>query len=273
MASQLVPFINVNDCNFYYEITGHGPDLVFIHGEIHGIEYWEHQISEFSKDHRCFVYYRRGHGKTQVTDYGFSLVNQTRDLEELIDGLDIKQPIIISVAFGTTIAANYAINHPDKVRGMVIVAWSEMYEARKYFHRWAMYNKKAVEILESEGKEKFLSYLRNEGGKTAYMVIPVDSPIREKCIQMFANHPLEEYKRGMLELGSSVPDLVPQFRKLEIPVLGICGEKDPYMDRPEVLAGMKNFKEAKPVPGASRFVQWDHPNEFNKLVRDFISSI
>jgi pimeloyl-ACP methyl ester carboxylesterase len=269
----MMPFLNVNGCNFYYEMSGDGPDLVFIHGEIHGIEYWEHQIPEFSRDHRCFRYYRRGHGKTQITDYGFSLTNQTRDLAELMTCLGIKRPVMIAVAFGTTIAVNYAIHNPDNVCGIVLVAWSELHQSMEYFQRWAKYNMRAVEILESGGKEAFVNFLRKEGGKSVYMVIPVDSPIREKCIQMFANHPVEEFKRGMLEFGSSVPDLVQEFRKLDIPVIGLCGENDPYRDKPEVLQGMKNFKELNPIPGASRFVQWDHPLEFNKILREFLTTI
>ena len=39
-----MPTIQANGCDFYYELEGEGPDLVFIHGEIHGLEYWEHQI-------------------------------------------------------------------------------------------------------------------------------------------------------------------------------------------------------------------------------------
>jgi pimeloyl-ACP methyl ester carboxylesterase len=88
-----MPMINANGCNFYYEQQGHGPDMVFIHGEIHGMEYWEHQLADFSTDHRCFAYNRRGHAKTGWTDYGFSLTNQTRDLERLIDKLGIERPV------------------------------------------------------------------------------------------------------------------------------------------------------------------------------------
>ena len=79
-----VPTVQGNGCEFYYDLQGQGRDLVFIHGEIHGLEYWEHQTPGFARDHRCFAYNRRGHAKTQLPNYGFSLVNQTRDLATLI---------------------------------------------------------------------------------------------------------------------------------------------------------------------------------------------
>ena len=39
-----VPTILANGCEFYYELTGQGSDIVFIHGEIHGMDYWEYQL-------------------------------------------------------------------------------------------------------------------------------------------------------------------------------------------------------------------------------------
>jgi pimeloyl-ACP methyl ester carboxylesterase len=118
-----------------------------------------------------------------------------------------------------------------------------------------------------------VALLREHGGRSIYGVIPVDSPVREQVIQMFASHPLEEYKRGMLEFGLSVPDLVPEFRTLDVPVLGICGDWDPYPDRPDVLRGMRRFNEASRIPGAGRFVHWEKPAEFNAAVRAFLQTL
>jgi len=273
VSPDVVPTVQANGCDFYYELAGQGPDLVFIHGEIHGSEYWEYQIPDFARDHRCLIYNRRGHAQTQLTNYGFSLVNQTRDLAQLIEHFGIERPVIVAVAFGTTIAANYAIENPGRVKGLVLAAWSEMHEAMQYFHRWEKYNARAAEVLATSGRDALVKLLREEGGKTIYRVIPVDSPVREKAIRMFASHPIEEYRQGMLEFGSSVPDLVPAFRALDLPVLGLCGADDPYPDKPEVLAGMKSFREAPSIPGAGRFVHWERPREFNAAVREFLRTL
>src|SRR5262249_39837506 len=182
-------------------------------------------------------------------------------------------PVIIAVAFGTTIAASYAIQFPDRVKGMVLVAWSELHDSMQYFQRWKAYNEEATAILGSRGREAFIALLRQDAGRRIYRVIPRQEPIREKAIQMFASHPLEEFRRGMLEFGSSVPDLVPAFRKLEVPVLGLCGGDDPYPDRPEVLADMRNFREAPSITGAGRFVHWERPAEFNSVVRNFLQEL
>lgn len=268
-----MPNVKVNGWSFDCEIQGQGPDIIFIHGEIHGTAYWSEQIKEFSQRHRCIVYHRRGHSKTGCPEYGYSLENQRRDLEGLIKHFKVTNPIIVALAFGTTIAVDYAIHHPAFVRGLVLVAWSELHDAREYFDRWKAASERVVNILETGGREALLNFLREEGGKSIYMVIPSNSPIREKCIRMFGSHPIDEYKRGMLEFATSVPNLIDSFSKLELPVIGINGELDPFPDQPERLADMLHFSEVPPISGAGRFVQWEKPADFNAVVRNFIDRI
>ncbi len=263
--------VRANGCEFECEITGQGPDVVLVHGEIHGMQYWEYQLPELAKSYRVLSYNRRGHAGTELTEYGFSLHNQTCDLEALCDHFGMRQPMIIAVAFGTTIAANFAIRYPERVGKLVLVAWSELHDAMKYFERWAGYSQVVARILETEGREALVRHLMAEGGKTIYKVIPVVSPVREACVRMFASHPAEEYRRGMLEFATSVPDLVPALRKVTVPALGICGALDPYPDQPEVLAGMPDFREAPMIAGAGRFVHWEKPAEFNRAVLEFLS--
>ena len=138
--------------------------------------------------------------------------------------------MLIAVAFGTTIAANYAIEHQGRVKGMVLAAWSELHEAMAYFHRWEKYNAQAADVLGTEGRDALISLLREQGGKTIYGVIP---SIR-RCAKRYPDvrqPSAQEYRCGMLEFGSSVPDLVPALRELDLPVLGLCGADDPYPDR------------------------------------------
>src|SRR5690606_24228537 len=146
----------------------------------------------------------------------------------------------------------------------VLIGWSELYEARAYLERWEQAGVRAARALEEGGREKLLALLHAEGGKSIFKVIPPPgSPLRERGIELLASHPAEEYRRGMLEMASSVPLLVPRLRGLELPVLGVCGTEDPFPNRPAELAGMPSFREAPPIPGGGRFVNWEQPQAFN----------
>jgi 3-oxoadipate enol-lactonase len=263
--------VRVNGCDFRCEVRGEGPPMVFIHGEIHGMDYWEHQLAEFSQRFRCLAYDRRGHAGTPATPFGYSVANQSRDLRDLLDHFDMERPIIVALAFGSTIAANFAIDYPQRVRAMVIAAWSELHDARSYLERWEKSGVRAAEAVEAGGREALVELLRKEGGTTMFKVIPPPGhPLREPAIQLLASHPADEYRRGMLEMAASVPVLVPRFSELDIPVLGICGTQDPFPDQPEQLAAMRRFEEAQPIAGAGRFVHWEQPQAFNLRIRQFI---
>ena len=267
-----MPNLEVNRCNFYYEESGSGPELVFIHGESHGIEYFEYQFQEFSKDHRCFMYYRRGHGKTEFTSYGYSLENQTRDLLMLLDALNMAHPVIVGVAFGNTVASNFAIKYPSRVKALVMESWLEI-QGPDYpsgINIWPQKTPMLIRVYQKEGREGFVNYLLREG-KNVFQVVPSDTKIKEKFARMFANRPAEAYDK-MNEFGSSVPNLIGQFHQVKVPVLGICGQNDPYPDRPELLNDMPNFREVF-VPNAERFVHWEQPKEFNKILHEFLMSV
>jgi pimeloyl-ACP methyl ester carboxylesterase len=121
-----MPIADVNGCEIYYEANGIGPDVVFIHGEDHGIEMFERQVADLCGNYRCVAYYRRGHGKSELVPYGYSLRNQMIDLAGLLDHLEVRQAVIVAVAMATTIAASYALEYPARVRGLVLASWCEL---------------------------------------------------------------------------------------------------------------------------------------------------
>ena len=104
-----MPHASANNCNFYYELAGAGPPLIFIHGETHGTVLFEDQMPYFSSRYRCLTYDRRGHGKSGVPLYGYSLWNQTHDLKCLLDFFGFDRVIIVAVAMSTTIGANFTL--------------------------------------------------------------------------------------------------------------------------------------------------------------------
>jgi len=267
--------VHSNGCDFQcrFEDPGVGRkgSLVFVHGEIHSMDYWAPQFDAFADRYACLAYNRRGHVGTGMTDFGFSVENQTLDLLGLIDHFELEKPYLVALAFGTTITANFAINHPDRVAGLAMIAWSELYEARDYLARWEIAARAAAEELEAGGREGLIEMLREHGGSKYFKVIPPKGhPFRERAVQMLGAHPVEEYRHGMLEMAASVPDLIPRMAGLDIPVMGINGTDDPFIEDPARLAGVRRFRQVEPIEGGGRFAHWEYPDVFNaRLVEYF----
>lgn len=272
-----MPTASVNNTEIYYEVHGEGPWLLFLHGETHGIEMFEHQLPHFAQRYKCLAYYRRGHGKSACPPYGYSLWNQSHDLIALLDHLGIEQTIIVAVAMSTTIGATVAIHYPERVRALVMASWYELdgyprLEERRKKHpiTFANLHLMMCRKLEAEGREALAEFLSREY-KTYMPIFPHDAAVREKVARMFASHPPEHYVQSA-EFYTSIPYLIAQMGGVRCPVLGICGDDDPSPDNPALLAHLSNFRQAW-IKGARRFTMMEQPEVFNRELDAFLETL
>jgi len=273
-----MPTAHVNDCDFYYEVNGNGPDVVFIHGEDHGIEMLADQVAHLSSHYRCITYYRRGHGRSQLTPYGYSLRNQALDLAMLLDHIGVDRAVVLGVAMATTIAVSYALEHPGRIRGLVLASWYEldghplMEKRRRQKHAmtFAALHLKMFEVARQGGQYALSNRMRHEGD--AWLpILPTSTEARERVICMMSSHPPEHYVRAA-EFYASMPNLVPRLKEIACPVLGICGEDDPSPDQPELAAQLKDFEQVW-IPGARRFTMIEAPSAFNAALAKFLARV
>lgn len=114
-----MPHIDANRCNFYYEDLGSGHELAFTWCESRHLSTLTIRFKNSAKvigvSHISHI---TGVG-TERPSYGYSLENQTRDLVSLKNALKIRSPVTVSIAFGNTIASNFAIKYPGSARALL----------------------------------------------------------------------------------------------------------------------------------------------------------
>jgi 3-oxoadipate enol-lactonase len=273
-----MPIADINGCNIYYELGGIGPIVVFVHGEDHGIEMFEHQIVNLCRDYQCLAYYRRGHGRSELPPYGYSLRNQMLDLAELLDHLNVRQAVIVAVAMATTIAVNYALEYPDRVKGLVLASWYELdgyplmekRRSKKYTTTFAKLHMQMFEIMRDHGQQGLIDHMMKEGD--AFLpILPREPAVRAQVMQMMSSHLPDHYVRAA-EFYTSMPNLVPRLREIKCPMLGICGEDDPCPDDPQLLEGARNFRQIW-IPSTRRFSMLESPSAFNSALKQFLESL
>jgi len=104
----------------YFEMHGGGEPLVLIMGLRRNVEWWYRQIPTLSKHFRVIAFDNRGAGRTDKPEMDYSIRLFAEDTAALMEALGIDHAHILGISMGGYIAQELAINHPDKVRSLVL---------------------------------------------------------------------------------------------------------------------------------------------------------
>lgn len=114
--------VTLNDINMHYRVDGdpNGPALVFSNSLGTDLRLWDQIIPMLPKSLRIIRYDMRGHGLTDGTAAPYSMGTLVRDLEVLLDHLNVKNCALVGLSIGGMIAQGLAVKRLDLVRSLVL---------------------------------------------------------------------------------------------------------------------------------------------------------
>jgi pimeloyl-ACP methyl ester carboxylesterase len=115
-----MPSFNVNNCDIYYEVHGQGDPLVIIMGLRRNLEWWYRQIPALSKNFRVIAFDNRGAGRSDKPVMEYSIRLFADDTAGLMEALDVPSAHILGISMGGYIAQELALNHPARVKTLVL---------------------------------------------------------------------------------------------------------------------------------------------------------
>ena len=98
-----------------------GPAILLIHGWSCDGNDWAWQLPTLSAHHRVIAVDLRGHGRSEQTESGYTLASFASDCSQLLDQLEIKQPVVAGHSLGSEIALRLAKTCPGLVRALIDV--------------------------------------------------------------------------------------------------------------------------------------------------------
>ncbi|MGW0802817.1 alpha/beta fold hydrolase [Nonomuraea sp. NPDC002799] len=99
--------------------TGDGPPLLLVHGWGTDSHQWSWHLDALAAGHRVLAPDLRGHGYSSVPQTGNTPRMMAADLCGLLDHLAIPQVIAVGHSMGGQVVSILAVEHPDRVRGLV----------------------------------------------------------------------------------------------------------------------------------------------------------
>jgi len=115
-----------NNGKIVYEVHGKKLEgkstIVFIHGHSLNRREWDLQVDELTKEgNKVITYDRRGYGESSELTGKYS---DSDDLEGLLKHLGVERAEICGHSSGGGVALEYAINYPNRVEGLILIASS-----------------------------------------------------------------------------------------------------------------------------------------------------
>lgn len=115
-------YADVNGIKLYHEVYGQGEPLVLLPGGLMTIGEMSTLLVPLAKTHKVIAVELQGHGRTADTDRPLKLETLGDDIAALLDHLNIPEADIVGLSLGAAVGLRTAIQHPEKVRRLVVIS-------------------------------------------------------------------------------------------------------------------------------------------------------
>ena len=272
-----MPYLMTNDrVKLYYEDSGAGRAILFIHEFSGDYRAWELQVRYFARRYRCVTYNARGYPPSEVPD-SVEQYSQRRAVDDAIDVLDylkIDKAHIVGLSMGGFAALHFGIHYPHRATSIVVGAAGMGAEPDKQ----AQFRQE-VEVVakrwETEGAGKFAPIYGS--GPCREQLELKDSRGFKEFIAQLSEHSAKGAAltlRGVQGRRPSPFDLVADLEKMTVPVLIIHGDEDrsclgtgAFLKRTIPSAGLMVF------PKTGHTINLEEPALFNFAVQDFFAQV
>lgn len=270
-------YVNINGHKLHYIDEGHGEPILFVHGTPSWSFDYRNIIKTMKTTSRCLAIDHIGFGLSDKPEhYDYSTQNHSKTLEKFVLEKQLGNFTIVVHDFGGPIGLNFAIQHPEKIKNIVILnSWLWSSKADPDFIR-------LTKIL----KSPLLPFLYRYLNFSPRFILPrsfgnhkLSKHLLKQYTQPFAN---KIQRNGTLAFAKSLLNDQDWFEELwsnrqtisNKPTLFIWGMKDStikphYLDK--FVCGFPNSKITK-IEMAGHFPQEEQPEMVAKAIQDFVNS-
>lgn len=111
---------------------GSGFPLVLVHGLNGDLTAWGLVMPMLSQHYRTIALDVRGHGESSKPDQPYSIKGFSEDLCDFMKQLKIPKAHIVGLSMGGAIAQQFALNHPQMTRSLVLVSTFSYFDQQTY---------------------------------------------------------------------------------------------------------------------------------------------
>ncbi|KPQ07555.1 MAG: 3-oxoadipate enol-lactonase [Rhodobacteraceae bacterium HLUCCA12] len=255
---------DLGDICLHYRIDGHpkGTPVVFANSLGTDLRLWDKVIPLLNPGCRIIRYDMRGHGLSDAPHAPYSMGALVRDLERLLDHLQVRDAVLVGLSIGGMVAQGLAVKRLDQIRALVLsntaakIGTTQMWQDR-------------VATVEAEGVEALADAVMARWFPPAFRDTVEARGWRHMLVRMPA--------RGYAGCASAIAgtDFLSATSGLRLPAMAIAGNEDgatpPDLVR-ETIALIPGSR-FELIRGSGHLPCVDQPEAYARLLNDFLSSL
>jgi 3-oxoadipate enol-lactonase len=263
-----------DDVRLYYEETGSGTPILFLHEFAADQSNWEPQMRYFSRGHRCIAYSARGYTPSDVppSPEAYSYIHFYTDALAVLDHLRVEKAHFVGLSMGSYSSLQVSINAPARMLSMTLagVGSGSSLEELDAFRQQCWETAAEFEKL---GSAEVAKVTRESPGRVPFLV--KDPRGHADFYAALARHDAKgsaNTMRGFQGGRPSIFTLTEAIRKATTPALIICGDEDDACVEPSLFL-KKNLPASGLVffPKSGHVLNLEEPALFNEMVERFIA--
>ena len=260
----------------YYEETGSGTPVIFVHEFAGDYRSWEPQVRHFCKRYRVITYNARGYPPSGVPK-DVSAYSQNRaadDIKSVLDHLRIDLAHVVGLSMGGFATLHFGFRHPERALSLCVAGCGYGAEPgqRELFRTEAV---AVADFIKTQGMVAFAE--KYTYGPTRVQYENKDPRGFAAFKKMLSEHSVlgsANTQLGCQRERPSLYDLVDQMKELTVPTLMLTGDEDWPCLAPGILMKQSIPSAALAVmPNCGHGINVEDPDEFNHLVGNFITHV
>ena len=260
----------------YYEETGSGTPVIFVHEYAGDMRSWEPQMRHFGQRYRAISYNARGYPPSEVPEdvAKYSQARAADDIKSVLDALKIDKAHIVGLSMGGFATLHFGFRHAARARSLCVAGCGYGAE-RGQTERFRAEAEAIAAFIEQNGIEVFAA--KYAYGPTRVQFENTDPRGFAEYKQQLAEHSAlgaRNTQLGVQRERPSLYDLIDQMKALKLPTLVLTGDEDWPCLQPGLLMKQTIPTAALSVmPNCGHAINIEDPDQFNRIVSDFIIQV